>query len=277
MINYKTKEKILKIILTIILALISLLFIVPLLIMILGSVKNPAEAQLFNIALPTKWYFSNFSYVIKEGGIGRAGINSFIITAFVTIVILISGSLSAFVVSRRSTRYTKFVYQLFLVGMVSPIQIVTTFGLLKILHLTGTYLGVILIESAVQLPWTVFTLTGFIKNVPKELDEAAFIDGASPLRMFFKIILPLLKPILATALVTTAMYAWNEFMVPLYFFNTSAKWTLPLTVYNFFGQYASNWNYVFADLMITAIPIAILYLACQRYIVSGATAGAVKG
>ncbi|HOO28135.1 MAG TPA: carbohydrate ABC transporter permease, partial [Lachnospiraceae bacterium] len=147
----------------------------------------------------------------------------------------------------------------------------------KILHLTGTYAGVIFVESAVQLPWTVFTLTGFIKNVPKELDEAAFIDGAAPLHMFFKIVLPLMKPILATALVSAAMYAWNEFMVPLYFFNTSSNWTLPLTVYNFFGQYASNWNYVFADLMITALPITILYLCCQKYIVSGATAGAVKG
>lgn len=273
----KNKVMIQKSILTLILAAISLVIIVPLLIMILGSVKNPAEAQLFNLRLPSKWYFDNYSYVIEEGGIGRAGINSFIITILVTIVVLISGSLCAFVVSRRSTRYTKFVYQLFLVGMVSPIQVVTTFGLLKVLHLTGTYIGVILIEAAVQLPWTIFTLTGFIKNVPKDLDEAAFIDGASPIRMFFKIILPLLKPILATALVSTAMYAWNEFMVPLYFFNTSAKWTLPLTVYNFFGQYASNWNYVFADLMITALPIAILYLCCQKYIVSGATAGAVKG
>ena len=161
--------------------------------------------------------------------------------------------------------------------MVSPLQVVTTFGLLKILNLTGTYFGVIMITTAVQLPWTMFTLTGFIKNVPKDLDEAAFIDGASPLKMFFIIILPLLKPILATAIVSTAMGAWNDFMIPLYFFNTSDKWTMPLTVYNFFGQYQSNWNYVFADLVLTALPITILYLYCQKYVISGMTAGAVKG
>lgn len=256
---------------------VSMFIIIPLLIMLLGSLKNPAEAQLFNLALPSEWHFENYQYVFEKGGIGRALFNSTVITTIVTAIVLISGSLCAFVVSRKQTAYTGFVYHLFLVGMISPIQIVTTFGLLKILHLTGTYLGVIMIETAIQLPWTIFTLSGFIKSVPKDLDEAAFIDGAKPMRMFFQIILPLLKPILATALVSTAMGTWNEFMIPLYFFNTSSKWTMPLTVYNFFGQYASNWNYVFADLVLTALPITILYLFCQKYVISGATAGAVKG
>ena len=135
----------------------------------------------------------------------------------------------------------------------------------------------IMTETALQMPWTIFTMSGFIKNVPRELDEAAFIDGATPVRTFFSVIFPLLKPIVATVIVTTAMGAWNEFMVPLYFFNSSSKWTMPLTVYNFFGQYSSDWNYVFADLVLTALPITILYLLCQKYVVAGATAGAVKG
>lgn len=262
---------------TIIVASMSLLVIVPLLITVFGSFKNPAEAQQFSLRLPTEWQFGNYAHVIEEGGIGRALANSVIITAAVTVMVLIFGCMCAFIISRRQNRFTKGVYLLFLLGMVSPIQIVTTFGLLRALNLVGTYLGVIMIITALQMPWTIFVLTGFIKTVPRELDEAALIDGARPLRIFFQIILPLLKPILATALVTTAMGAWNEFMVPLYFFNTSSKWTMPLTVYNFFGQYASNWNYVFADLVLTALPIAILYLFCQKYIVSGMTSGAVKG
>ncbi len=273
----KKQEKVVNIVAFIAMLLLSMIIIVPLLIMILGSVKNPAEAQQFRLSLPTEWHFENYSYVFQKGGIARAMLNSTIITIIVTAIVLISGSLCAFVTSRKNTKYTGFVYTLFLVGMVSPIQIVTTFGLLKILHLTGTFLGVIMIETAIQLPWTIFTLSGFIKGVPRDLDEAAFIDGAKPMRMFFQIVLPLLKPILATALVSTAMGTWNEFMIPLYFFNTSSKWTMPLTVYNFFGQYASNWNYVFADLVLTALPITILYLFCQKYVISGATAGAVKG
>lgn len=273
----KKKEKIQKIMLTAAMSLLSLFVIIPLCIMLLGSVKNPAEAQQFNLNLPTTWHFDNYLYVLQKGGIGRAMVNSMIITISVSAIVLTSGSLCAFVVSRRSSKYMRFVYSLFLLGMISPLQIITTFALLKVLNLMGTYVGVIMIETAIQLPWTIFTLSGFIKGVPRDLDEAAFIDGAKPARMFFQIILPLLKPILATALVSTAMGAWNEFMIPLYFFNASSKWTMPLTVYNFFGQYASNWNYVFADLVLTALPITILYLACQKYVISGATAGAVKG
>lgn len=273
----KQKKNIESVVLTVVTTLLALLIIVPLLIVLLGSVKSPAEAQQFNLALPKEWLFDNYTYVIEKGGIARAFVNSMIITVTVTLFVVVAGSLSAFVVSRKQTGYTRFVYYLFLLGMVAPIQIVTTFGLLKALHLTGTFFGVICIEAALQMPWTVFTLSGFIKSVPKELDEAAFIDGAKPATMFFVIIFPLLKPIIATAVVTTAMGAWNEFMVPLYFFNSSSKWTMPLTVYNFFGQYASNWNYVFADLVLTALPITILYLLCQKYVVAGATAGAVKG
>ncbi|WP_343247250.1 carbohydrate ABC transporter permease [Diplocloster hominis] len=275
--TYKTKQRVITVLLSVFMALLSLIILVPLFIMILGSFKDAAEAQLFNLKLPSAWHFDNYAHVIHSGGIAKAFFNSTVITAAVTLIVILCGSCCAFVVSRRPSRYTKGVYALFLVGMVSPLQVVTTFGLLKILNLTGTYLGVILIMTAVQLPWTIFTLTGFIKNVPRELDEAAFIDGSSPLRMFFQIILPLLKPILATAVVSTAMGAWNEFMIPLYFFNTSEKWTMPLTVYNFFGQYQSNWNYVFADLVLTALPITLLYLYCQKYVVSGMTAGAVKG
>lgn len=263
--------------LTVIMAIISTIILVPLLIMIFGSFKSAAEAQKFNIMLPKEWYLSNYEYVIKVGGIALAMKNSFILTTSVTAITIMTGGLCAFVISRKNNRYTRFLYTLFLLGMISPLQVVTTFALLKILHLTGTYIGVIFVMTAVQLPWTIFMFSGFIKSVPKELDEAAFIDGANSVYMFFRIILPLLKPILATTLVSTAMAAWNEFMIPLYFFNTSEKWTMPLTVYNFFGQYQSSWHYVFADLVLTALPITILYLYCQKYIVSGMTAGAVKG
>lgn len=273
----KAQRRICKIVLSVLMLLLSLVIIVPLLIMILGSFKDPAEAQKFDLALPSKWLIENYIHVIKVGGIGKAMGNSFIVTVIVTVIVILAGGLSAYIISRKQNLYTKTLYSIFLLGMVSPLQVVTTFGLLKLLNLIGTYAGVIMIITAVQLPWTTFTLTGFIKGVPRDLDEAAFLDGAGPFRLFWSIILPLLRPILATAVVSTAMGAWNEFMIPLYFFNTSDKWTMPLTVYNFFGQYQSNWNYVFADLVLTALPITILYLYCQKYVISGMTAGAVKG
>lgn len=273
----KKRKTTLSIVLTIVAVLTSLIILLPLLIVVLGSFKDAPEAQAFNLALPSSWHFENYLVVIEKGNMGQAFINSMIITVTVTLIVVLAGSLNAFVVSRKQSRYTKFVYYMFLLGMIAPIQIVTTYGLLQKMNLTGTFVGVICVEAALQMPWTIFTLSGFIKNVPRELDEAAYIDGASPVRMFFSIILPLLKPIMATVVVTTAMGAWNEFMVPLYFFNSASKWTMPLTVYNFFGQYSSNWNYVFADLILTAVPITILYLLCQKYVIAGATAGAVKG
>lgn len=273
----KAKKTAASVVLTAVAIISSLIILIPLLIVLLGSVKDAAEAQAFNLALPSSWHWENYGVVIDKGNMGQAFRNSMIITVAVTLIVVIAGSLNAFVVSRNHCRYTRFVYYVFLLGMISPIQIVTTYALLQMLHLTGTFVGVICVETALQMPWTIFTLSGFIKNVPRELDEAAFIDGASPLRMFFSVIFPLLKPIMATVVVTTAMGAWNEFMVPLYFFNSASKWTMPLTVYNFFGLYSSNWNYVFADLVLTAIPITILYLLCQKYVVAGATAGAVKG
>lgn len=273
----KTQKAAMQTGLTILMALLSLIILVPLAIMLLGSVKTAGEAQQFRLSLPTEWHFENYIHVFDAGGIGRAMVNSVIVTASVTTLTVLAGGLCAFVLSRRSGRYTSTVYRVFLMGMISPIQIVTTFALLKLLNLMGSYAGVILVMTAMQLPWTIFMFTGFIKGIPKELDEAAYIDGASPLIMFFRVILPLLGPILATTVVSTAMAAWNEFMVPLYFFSTSSKWTMPLTVYNFFGQYQSSWNYVFADLVLTALPITLLYLYAQKYIIEGATSGAVKG
>lgn len=271
------KKKRITILLSLMALALSLLILVPLLIMIFGSFKDSASAQQFNLLPPKKWHFNNYIYVIKEGGIGLAFANSMLIMGCMVVIDLIFGSMCAFIISRRGDRASNILYYIFMLGMISPMQVITTFGLLKVLGLVGSYQGVILVELAIWLPWTIFTITGFIKGVPRDLDEAAFIDGAGTLWVFAKIILPLLKPIMATLVVSTAMASWNEFMIPLYFFNSPGKSTMPLTVYNFFGQYASDWNYVFSDLVLTALPITVLYLFCQKYIIAGQTAGAVKG
>ena len=256
---------------------LSSIIVVPLLLMILGSFQTAAEAQRFRIALPENWLFSNYAYVYRAGRIANAFKNSIIIAVGVVGISVTFSSFSAFVISRRMGRSSKILYYTFLLGMVAPIQVITTFGLLRITNLLGTHLGVILVISAMQIPWCVFIFSGFINSVPRSLDEAAYIDGANVWQLFFKIILPVLKPVVATCIVTTSMAAWNEFMIPLYFLNTSERWTLPLTVFNFFGRYGSSWQYVFANLTMTAVPITILYVYCQKYIIKGLTAGSVKG
>lgn len=127
------------------------------------------------------------------------------------------------------------------------------------------------------MPFTIMTFSGFVKGIPREIDEAAIIDGCSVNNLIFRVLLPVLKPIMMTNVVITAISVWNDFMLPLFFLNSSTKWTVPLTIYNFFGMYARDWNYVFAALTLTILPILILYLCLQKYIVGGMTAGAVKG
>lgn len=263
--------------LEIVMYILLFIIVIPILIMVFGSVKTPSEAMKFSISLPTVWKFDNYSYVFIEGGMLKAFFNSVYIAFTSVAVCVISAALGAYVISRRDSKFTNGILNYFLVGMIAPFQVVTTFGLLKVTGLIGSYIGVILIFIAISLPWSVFIFISFIKTVPRQLDEAAFIDGCGSTQTFFVVILPLLKPIMATNVIITTMNIWNDFMIPLYFLDSGEKWTLPLSVYNFYGRYFSDWNYVFANLMITTLPIAILYLYCQKYIVEGMTAGAVKG
>jgi raffinose/stachyose/melibiose transport system permease protein len=155
-------------------------------------------------------------------------------------------------------------------------QIIPTIQVLQAFHLYGSYTSVILIYAAVNLSFGCFLYTGYIKSVPRALDEAAIMEGASLFRVFFKILFPLLKPISVTVFLLIFLSIWNDINLPIYFLPDPSKWTMPLSVYGFFGRYSSNWNLVFANLTLTALPVVILYLTAQKYIVSGLLAGAMK-
>jgi len=138
-------------------------------------------------------------------------------------------------------------------------------------------LGIILLYTAMQLPFMTFLIHGFVAKIPVELDEAAVLDGCNSISLFIRVIFPMLKPAIATASVLTFLNTWNEFVSPLYFLNSTQKWPMTLSVYNFFGMYFKDWNLVCADILLTSIPVLAVYLLGQKYIVSGMTAGAVKG
>ncbi len=271
------KENIANLIIEVIVILFSLIIIVPLLIMFFGSFKDGTAAAEFSIMPPIKWHVDNYFYVIKAANIGKAFLNSVIVTFFSVSICMFSSALAGFVIGRRSSKITKRASTFFMVGLYAPMNMITTFALLKITGILGSYFAVIMVLAASQIPYAVFMVSNFVRSVPRDLDQAALIDGCGTLRMFFTVVLPVMKPILVTTTVLVAMNAWNDFMVPLYFFSSSERWTLPLTVYNFFGQYFRDWNYVFANLVLTALPITLLYLYAQKHIVSGLTAGAVKG
>ena len=261
----------------IIVILFSLIIIIPLLIMVFGSFKDGTSAAQFSIVPPKTWHFDNYTHVIKAANLGRAFLNSVIVTFFSVALCMFTAALAGFVIARRTTKISNRTQTFFMIGLYAPMNMITTFALLTVTGILGSYFAVICILAASQIPYAVFMISNFVRSVPRELDQAALIDGCGTFKMFFTVVTPVMKPILVTTTVLVAMNSWNDFMVPLYFFSSSERWTLPLTVYNFFGQYFRDWNYVFANLVLTAIPITLLYLYAQKHIVSGLTAGAVKG
>ena len=263
--------------LNLLVALIGLLIVIPILIVVLGSFKTSAETLVPNLNLPERWMWSNYVYVYEKGKIGRALLNSVFLTTVGVLICLIISALCAFVLSRRKNRYTKAADMLFKMGMIAPMSVIPTLLLMQKLHLSGTYLSAILLYTAINLPWAVFIYSNFMRALPRTLEEAAIIDGCGPFRLFMNIVFPLLKNVTVTNIVVIAMGVWNDFMIPIYFFTSSSKWTLPMSVYNFYGLYFRDWNYVFADLIITSLPMVLLYLFAQKYIVSGLMAGSVKG
>ena len=274
----RNKEKITKVLLQIVLILISLVIVIPLLIMLLGAFKTSAEVTAFDLTLPEQWLVENFKTVFEQGKLLLAFKNSIVITIASTVITIFTSSLASFILARRKTRFSRFLYYFFFIGTIIPMQIMPTIRLFTVLDIYGGYLNVIILYTAINIPFSCFLYTGFIRGIPGVLDESAFIEGASTLQTYFYIILPLLKSCNITVLILLFTGIWNEINIPLYFLNDPAKRTLPLSVYQFFGMYGgSNWNLVFADLTLAALPVILLFLFMQKQFISGLTEGAVKG
>ncbi len=275
---YTTKNRFLQILLKNILAWIaSLLVIIPLALVLLNAFKADGETLNMNLALPKHWTPSNFLTVIEKGKLIVSFFNSFAYAGIGTLITIFFGSMAAYVFSRRRTRGMSTLYMYIVLGMVIPVNYVTLTRTMLTLHLTNSALGIILLYMALQTPFTVFLIYGFVSKIPVELDEAAILDGCRPMQLYIKIIFPMLKSAIVTAGVLCFLNCWNEFMMPLYFLHSSEKWPMTLAIYNFFGQYEMKWNLICADVLLTCAPVIILYLVCQKYIVGGQTAGAVKG
>ncbi|MBQ9360642.1 MAG: carbohydrate ABC transporter permease [Lachnospiraceae bacterium] len=255
----------------------SLLVIVPMLLVLLNAFKADGETINMNLQLPKQWIFSNFATVIEKGKLIRSFLNSLLYAGAGTIITVMFGAMAAYVFSRRRSKGMNVVYMYVVLGMVIPINYVTLTKTMLTLHLTNTALGIILLYMALQTPFTVFLIYGFVSKIPVELDEAAILDGCSPMQLYWKVVFPMLKSAIVTAGVLCFLNCWNEFMMPLYFLHSSEKWPMTLAIYNFFGQYEMKWNLICADVLLTCAPVIIIYLACQKYIVGGQTAGAVKG
>lgn len=270
-------SKNLKILKEIFVWVLSLAIILPFVLILINSFKTSAEADLMNLNLPASFKWENYITVAKSSNMLRAFFNSLLIASIPVAISTISTAMAAFAFSRRRSRFNNVLYSYILLGLILPLNMVPVIRVLKLFKIMGSYQGIILLYSALLIPLAAFLYYGFIASVPKSLDEAALIDGCGSVGLFFKIVLPLLKPVTITVVVVNFMNAWNDFILPLYILNDSKKWGMILTVYGYYGTYISQWNLVCTVIVLTLAPVLAVYVIGQKYIISGMTAGAVKG
>jgi len=262
------------------LVVVSIIFIVPFVFIFLTASKTRQEAGLFEFTWPSQFQlFENMAQVMqfRNFRMGRALLNSTLLTISSVTLIVIFAALVAYVMQRRKDRVASIVNSLMFAGLVLPPAVVPTIFVLQGIGLYKTVIGLVFVETALFLPFAILTFRAFIGTIPREIDEAAIMDGASPLRLFFSIILPLLQPAVVTVIVTSSVAIYNDFANPLYFLPGEDNVTAQLTLFGFVSQFGSQWNLLFADVIIITIPPLILFMFFQRQIVSGMTSGAVKG
>lgn len=252
----------------------------PLFWLFLFSVKNNTEIFGGNIlGFPRIWQWSNYSEALSSGNVGRYFINSSIVTILTIVISSILVSTSAYAIVRMKWKYSKLVLTIFLTGMMVPIHatLLPLFIILKNLNLLNTYASLVIPYVAFAIPMGIFILTGFLYTIPRELEESAFLDGCSIYKSFYYIILPLIRPALATIAIFTYLSTWNELMFANTFINSDAIRTLTVGIMSLSGQYQTEWGPIGAGLVIATIPTILIYVLLSEQVQKSLVVGAVKG
>lgn len=260
--------------------LVVLVFIAPFYIAIVYALKSPEETIATGLAPPTRIHWENFTEAIEVSNFWNATKNSLIVTVASVFLLMIVCTMAAYVIARNErSKVYQILYYIFLAAILLPFQVVMLplYVELKQLNLMNSRIGLILAVSGFQLAYNVFVYVGFIKSISVDVEEAAYIDGANQFQCFFKIVFPLMKPIVSSTMILNALAVWNDFQISLIIAQVERVRTLPLTQYFFFGQYSIRLNMAFAAFLLAMIPIIVLYFIMQKYIIGGVMAGAVKG
>jgi raffinose/stachyose/melibiose transport system permease protein len=255
-------------------------FLIPFAFIFVTAAKSVQEASNLDFSWPTTWQlWENIETVmsVRQFVVLRAFINSTTLTVFSVGIMVVLSAMIGYVLQRRSSRWNGLINFLILAGLIIPPAVVPTIWVLQEIGLFKQMFGMILVNVAFGIPFCVLLFRAFVSSIPRELDEAAVVDGAGPLRLFFSVIMPLLKPVVITVIVVQAVAVFNDFTGPLYFLPGNENVTVQLTLYNFQGQMLSQWNLLFTNILLITIPPLIMYIFFNRQIVAGMTSGAVKG
>ncbi len=275
----KIKDGLLKSLLGIILIIYAVSIFFPILLMLLTSLKGNKEIFTNPYGLPHIFNLNNYIKLIKISNYLVYFRNSIIVAVTSIFLILIISSLAAFVIAKYRFMGDRFLYFYFIAGLIIPIKL-GTIGILKTmitLHLFDNIASLVIVNVAMGIPFGVFVLTDFIRMIPEELSNSARIDGCSEPKIFYKIIVPLIRPALAAVAIINFIPIWNDFWFPLVLIRTDNMKTIPLATALLYGQYETNFGLIFAVLSMASLPVIIFYLILSRQFIKGLTAGALKG
>ena len=258
----------------------AVVFLVPFAFIVLTAGKDRTEAAEMRFSWPATTHFlENLQAVISTRNymLTRAFWNSALLTVFSVTLLVVFAAMVGFVWQRRQSRWNRLINAMVLTGLIMPPAVVPTIWVMQSLGLFKTLTGLVLIEVAYGLAFSTLLFRAFIATIPREVDEAAIMDGASPLKLFFQIMLPLLKPVAVTNIVVQSVAIFNDFTNPLYYLPGADNVTVQLTLYNFQSQFNTSFNLLFMNILLITIPPLVMFLVFNRQIVEGMTAGAVKG
>jgi raffinose/stachyose/melibiose transport system permease protein len=258
--------------------LLGLVFLVPFYYVVSNSLKPFAEILTNTSALPSVLQFQNYVNAFEQMNYLKVFTNSLIITVASNVVLVVFCSMAAYMLVRTKKKISNIIFMIFVSAMVIPFQSIMI-PLVKVagnLGLLNSIWGLVFMYLGFGSGMTIFLYHGFIKGIPLELEEAAIIDGCSPLGVFWRIVFPLLKPITVTIMILNSLWIWNDFLLPLLVLQDPSLRTIPLATFFFFGQYTKQWDLALAALVISIIPLLIFFFSMQRHIIKGITSGSIK-
>lgn len=256
----------------------ALIAVVPLLVMVTNSLRPNRELATEPLGLPFPPDFSSYQRAWIEASFSTYFWNSILVTVTSVTISTVVSLLAAYALARSSSRIVAAIESVFISGLMMPVflMILPIFYLLESFGLVSTKTGLIMVYAAVSIPFSVFVLATFFRQLPGELEEGGRLDGAGPLRMFWSVMMPLVRPAIATVVVFRFVPIWNDFFYPLILIRDRANYTLPVGLTTFFGEYQTDWSTLFAGLVIATAPLVLLFLVATKQIISGLTAGMGK-
>ena len=257
---------------------VTIAYLFPLYIMVTMSFKTTSEIASSTVAPPASLFLGNYQTAWESADLGRAMVNSLLITAVSITVAVLIGAMAAYAIVRGSRRTSTAKLMLFLLGLMIPGQLgmVPLYMLMRDVGLLQTHASLMIFYVGSLMPMTVFLYTGFLKTQSPTYEEAAKIDGAGWWRAFFHVVFPLLRPVTGTVIIVNTINTWNDFLTPLLYLAGTENRTLPVAVFSFQGEFASEWGLIFAGMMIAGLPVLIVYFFLQRHVIQG-FAGGLKG